>query len=109
MTVTRTRRPRRDLTPADVTKRFPSFRSGRLEAWEAVSRDGVWAYARLEISGTPWETRHLPTDTAGDWHGTLTAARAATASGSALAYVERVLAHDRGEHAAERDVYCGRC
>jgi|HubBroStandDraft_6_1064221.scaffolds.fasta_scaffold66720_5 hypothetical protein len=106
MTATKTRR---ELTPADVTKRFPAFRSGRLEAWQAVSRDGVWRYDRLEISGTPWMVVHLPTETEGDWYGTLTAAREATANGSALAGIERRLAHGRGEHAAERDTFCGRC
>lgn len=109
MAETKTRKPRRVLTPADVTRRYPSFRSGRMENWEARSRDGAWFYERLEISGTPWQVTHLPTETAGDWYGTLTAARAATADGSALAYVERVQAHERGEHAAERDVHCGRC
>lgn len=108
-TATRARRPRRVLTPADVTRRFPSFRSGRPEAWEARSSDGTWLYSRLEISGTPWEVRHLPTGTACDWYGTLSAARAATADGSALAYVERVAAHERGEHATARDIRCGRC
>lgn len=89
MTATKTRP---NLTPADVTKRFPSFRSGRLEAWEAVSRDGVWRYDRLEgVPGTPWLVVHLPTGTEGNWHGTLTAARRATADGSALADIERRL------------------
>lgn len=100
--VTRARRPRRTLTPADVTRRYRSFSGGRLEAWEARSRDGAWAYRRIEISGTPWEIEHLPTGTEGGWYGTLTAARAATADGSALAYAERVQAHERGEHKAER-------
>ena len=100
---------RRDLTPADVTKRFRSFRAGRLEAWQAASRDGTWRYDRIEIAGTPWIAVHLPTGTEGPWYGTLTAARAGTADGTALAAVERVLAHDRGEHAAKRDPACGRC
>jgi hypothetical protein len=108
MTATRTRRLR-ELTPADVTRRFPSFRSGRMEAWAAESRDGIWRYARLEITGTPWVAVHLPTETEGDWYGTLTAARAATANGAALAYVERVQAHERDEHKAERDIRCVRC
>ena len=30
-TTTRTRRPRRTLTPVTITARFPSFRTGRLE------------------------------------------------------------------------------
>jgi len=109
MTGRRTTRPRRVLTPANVTARFPSFRSGRLENWAAASRDGVWKYERLEISGTPWAVIHVPTGTEGNWYGTLAAARAATADGSALEYVERVQAHERGEHKAERNPFCGRC
>ena len=109
MTATRIRKPRRILTPADVTRRYPAFRLGRLEAWAAVSRDGVWEYERLESSGTPWEVTPFRSGASGGWYGTLTPARAATADGSALAYVERIQAHDRGEHAAERDIRCGRC
>jgi hypothetical protein len=105
----RSRRPRRELTPADVTQRMPPFGGGRPQAWQARSRDGIWRYDRLEISGTPWLVVHLPTSTEGSWHGTLSAARQATADGSALEYVERLLAHGRGEHADERDPYCGRC
>lgn len=101
--------PRRTLTPADVTRRYRSFRAGRLENWAAVSRDGVWKYERSEISGTPWAVIHVPSGIEADWYGTLTAARAATADGSALAAVERIQAHDRGEHAAERVPSCRRC
>lgn len=108
-TATKTRKPRRELTPADVTQRFRPFNGGRPQAWQAASRDGVWRYDRLEISGTPWMAVHLPTGTEGDWYGTLTSARGATANGSALAYVERVQAHERGEHEAERVPMCGRC
>jgi hypothetical protein len=101
--------PRRALTPADVTRRYRAFRSGRPEAWAAASRDGLWTYERLEISGTPWEARHVPTGIAGPWYGTLTAARAATADGTALAAVERIAVHERGGHAAGRDPRCLRC
>jgi hypothetical protein len=109
MTATKTRKPRRILTPVDITARFPSFRSGRLENWSAKSRDGVWKYERIEDTGTPWSVVHVPSGIEGHWHGTLTAAREATANGSALEYVERIQAHERGEHKAERDVFCGRC
>ena len=109
MTATRTRKPRRMLTPVDITARFPSFRTGRLETWSAKSRDGLWTYERLEITGTPWAVIHVPTGIEGDWHGTLTAAREATANGSALAYIERIQAHDRGEHDGNRDSWCRRC
>ena len=109
MTAVKARRPRRELTPADVTARFPSFRTGRLEAWSAKSRDGVWAYERIEDTGTLWDAIHLPTGLSGGLYGTLSAARAATADGTALAYVERIQAHERGEHKDERDIRCGRC
>jgi len=105
----RARKPRRELTPVDITARFPAFRSGRLENWSAASRDGVWKYERLEDAGTPWSVVHVPTGTEGSWYGTLTAAREATANGSALEYVERIQAHQRGEHKTERDIRCGRC
>lgn len=108
MSPDRRARPRRPLTPADVTQRMPAFRSGRVEAWQAASRDGIWRYDRLEIAGTPWMVVHLPSSTEGSWYGTLTAARAATADGSALEYIELLWAHERGEH-AERDPFCGRC
>jgi hypothetical protein len=103
MAATKTRRPRRVLTPVTITSRYPSFRAGRMENWSAVSADGTWKYERLEISGTPWEAVHVPTGITTDWYGTLTAARAATADGSALACVERIQAHDRGDHKAEHD------
>ena len=108
-TAVRTRKPRRTLTPVTITARFPSFRSGRLENWSAVSADGTWKYERLEISGTPWTVLHVLSGIESHWYGTLTAAREGTANGNALAYVERIQAHERGEHEAERDSYCGRC
>jgi hypothetical protein len=102
-------KPRRTLTPVDITARYPSFRGRRVETWAAASKDGTWTYERLEISGTPWSVTHVPTGLEADWYGTLTAAREATANGSALACVERLQAHDRGEHKAERDTRCLRC
>ena len=102
-------KPRRTLTPVNITSRYPSLRAGRVENWSAVSRDGVWKYERLEVAGTPWAVTHVPTGLEADWYGTLTAARAATADGSALACVERLQAHDRGEHKQQRDPRCLRC
>ena len=102
-------RPRRTLTPVEVTRRFPSFRAGRPETWEAVSLDGQWKYRRVEVSGTPWDVEHVETGVTDPGYGTLGDARAATADGSALAEVRRILAHDRGEHGAERDPRCIRC
>jgi hypothetical protein len=109
MTVTRTPKPRRTLTPIAGITRYPSLRSGRLEAWSAVSADGDWKYERLEEAGTPWAVEYVPTGTLGDWYGTLDAAREATADGSALLFVEQIQAHERGEHAVQRETSCGRC
>jgi hypothetical protein len=103
------RRPRRVLTPATVTARFPSFTSGRVENWAAASADGLWKYERIEISGTPWQVIHVPSGTDCGWYGNLGDARAATADGTALDALARLQAHDRGEHAAARDPGCFRC
>jgi len=109
MTSTRTRRPRRDLTPVDVTARFPSFRSGRLENWAADSRDGVWKYERIEDTNTLWAVIDAASGEELRWHGTLTAAREYTASGAAAEDLARILAHNSGDHAVERDSRCARC
>ena len=39
-------------------------RSGRTrrECWEAVSLDDMWAYQRVEDTGSPWVIKHLATD-----------------------------------------------
>jgi len=106
---TRTRKPRRTLTPVTVTSSYPSFRAGRVEAWSAVSDDGVWKYERLEEPRTPWSISHVPSGVeVGTWAGTLSEAREMTANGSALADVELQLAHQRGEH-ADRDPGCVKC
>jgi hypothetical protein len=101
-------KPRRTLTPVNITARFPSFNGRRLETWSAASRDGLWTYERIEDTGTPWEATHVPTGISSDWYGTLGAARAATADGSALACVERIQAHERGGHHG-RDPFCRLC
>lgn len=104
-----TKTARRVLTPVDITARFRSFSSGRLENWGARSRDGEWAYARLEISGTPWEVTHVSSGADAGWYGSLTAARAATADGTAMAAVERWLDHEGGSHILTRNPFCERC
>ena len=86
MTTTRTR-----LTPVTITERHPSFRSGRMEAWAAVSRDGDWAYSRVEDDGTPWSVEYVPAGTDCGLFASLPKARRATADGSALASAERTL------------------
>jgi hypothetical protein len=88
-TMERPRRPRRTLTAVTITSRYPAFRSGRVEAWSAKSDDGVWEYERIEITGTPWEVKHVPTGRiVPHWYSSLPNARAATADGTALAALE---------------------
>lgn len=73
-------------TPVEITARYPRPGGGRVEAWAARSRDGVWTYGREELPGTPWIVQHLPTGRdVPVWFATLEAARWATADGSALA------------------------
>jgi hypothetical protein len=79
----------RELTPVRVTGICTSGRSGRRTPREAASLDGLWTYHRLEIDGrVVWATEHVPSGAEADWTRTLEEARAATASGAALAAVE---------------------
>jgi hypothetical protein len=80
-------KPNTPRTPIKDVVRWPNLR-GQMEIWEAVSADDVWTYQRLEIPGTPWEVTHVPTGRS-YWVGSLPKARAATASGHALAYLDR--------------------
>lgn len=82
------------LTPVKVTARHPNARTGRLEAWaaESVERDDqdrpVWTYTRTEEAGTPWSAAHVSCPRGSALYGSLRDARAATASGRALAVIE---------------------
>ena len=72
------------LTPVDVIRR-PNPRNGQLEAQAAKSRDGIWAYERIETPGDPWTATHMPSGTEVPvLYGTLRDARTATANGTAL-------------------------
>lgn len=48
------------MIPLDASKtvRYQSLRTGKMEVWEAYSKDGKWSFRRLEITGTPWEVTH---------------------------------------------------
>ena len=95
------------LAPVDKTM-LPS-RSGRRECWAATTRDGVWAFKRLELPGTPWVVIHRATKEELEWQPTLPDCREYVAEGWAQADLERVWAHDRGEHRAKRDLACLKC
>lgn len=81
------RRPRRTLTPVTATARAPRITRGggigRVETWEARSRDGVWIYRREEDTGTTWAVQYVPSGQVLYCAATnLGDARAATADGS---------------------------
>jgi hypothetical protein len=96
------------LAPVDKTM-LPS-RGGRRQCWAATTKDKTWDLAREDEPGTPWSVTHRPTGIVADSHvGTLTDCRAYVASGQALADVERIQAHERGEHETDRDKECVRC
>lgn len=97
------------LTPVTVKLTGVNPATGFAEVWGADSDDGTWRFRRLEDDGTPWIAEHVPTDLCGGWYGTLAAARQAAEDGTALADVERQLAHRRGEHKAQRNPACAGC
>lgn len=87
-------------------------RSGQtgLECWAARTTDGIWKFERQETAGTPWAVIHAATGTVVDWYvGTLDDCRAYVASGAAEEDLERLQAHDRGEHEDQRDKECPKC
>lgn len=71
-------------TPPPIVKKFSHtiFRDGRTrrECWSAETVDGLWAFDRLEMSGTPWSIMFLPLRVEVGWAGTLKAARKIAAS-----------------------------
>jgi hypothetical protein len=79
------------------------------ECWAAKTTDGVWLFERLEIPGTPWAIIHAETRIEVDWETSLLRCRKSVANGWAQKNLERIQAHDRGEHNAERVPMCGRC
>jgi hypothetical protein len=64
------------LAPITKTVFHGSFRTGRPECWEAVTRDGQWTFARNEEPGTPWLVYHGSEVEPRAYLGTLRACRA---------------------------------
>jgi hypothetical protein len=76
------------LDPTKTVRR--ANRRGQLQVWEATSADGKWLYLRGDETGTPWHLEHLPTGRVVLFAAaTLTGARRCTASGWALAELDR--------------------
>jgi len=96
------------LVPVEKTLVIPG-RNG-METWAAKSDDGLWAFERQEMPGTPWAVIHIPTGIVVDpCVGTLRDCRAYVASGGAQEDLELIQAHERNEHNAERSRSCPRC
>lgn len=99
MTVRAARRPALPLVPVTVVR----------AGWAYVTADGRWRIARDEGPGTPWLVIHAQS---ARWVGqasNLRAARWYVQAGHAEADLGRILGHEAGAHAAERDISCVRC
>lgn len=81
----------------------------REECWAAETIDGVWKFGREDSPGTPWIIIHKASDETVHLTGNLRACRAYVAAGHAQRDLERLQAHERGEHDAGRDSRCVRC
>jgi hypothetical protein len=81
----------------------------RSECWGARTTDGVWDFEREESPGTPWVVIHRETRETVHLCGTLRGCRWFVAAGHAQAALERQQAHERGQHAAQRDSWCVKC
>lgn len=79
----------------------PTHLTPHKECWAAVSEDGIWAFERIEEPGTPWITTHVPSGRVMDRSGNLTKARKYVTF-YAEADLERLEAHERGEHGQGR-------
>lgn len=79
------------------------------ECWGARTEDGVWTFERLDEPGTPWAIIHTATRIDVDWTTSLKRCREYVAKGWAAERLELIQAHDRGEHASQREPRCGRC
>jgi hypothetical protein len=104
--------PLAPIVKTDFHRRFIHGGRGlteRKECWGARTTDGAWDFDREESPGTPWIVIHRATRIAVNQQGNLRACRWYVAAGHAEADLKRLQAHDRGEHAAARDTYCGRC
>jgi hypothetical protein len=78
--------------------------------WLRETADGEWLLERSEDDRTTWLVAHMPERViVADYMASLTECRAYVASGEAQADLERILAHERGEHEAERSTSCVKC
>lgn len=57
-------------------KRYRNFNRPGSQLWGVHSADGVWAFERIEDTGTPWVTIHRASGREVDYVGTLIRARA---------------------------------
>lgn len=72
-----------NLAPIKILARYRSFRTNRMEIWEAETTDGLWQMERLEEPGTPWSLIHAETGLEVMRLGTLRDCRINVANGDA--------------------------
>jgi hypothetical protein len=109
---TKTSTPLAPIIKTRMHKRF--IRRGtavteKAECWGAETADGVWAFDREDSSGTPWLIIHKASRIMVSMGGNLRSCRAYVAAGHAQRDLERLQAHERGEHNDTRDSWCNRC
>lgn len=78
---------RRVLAPVRITESYLNPVTGRIEAWAAVTPDGLWNLHRLPVDGTPWEAELAATGET-EWCASLPEAQEGIADGSVLAVIE---------------------
>jgi len=75
-----------------------------------VTADGKWLMTREEDDASTWVVAHLPErKIIADCLGSLGQCQAYIGSGQAAEDLERVLAHERGEHEGAQGNGCPRC
>lgn len=88
----------------------PGFASGkatkRKKAWQARTEDGEYEFYRNETRRESWAPFHASTRTELRWQPSLDDCATYVQSGRAAEDLDRVLAHQRGEHANARDPRC---
>jgi hypothetical protein len=102
---------RTPLAPLDprLTRKGTHPFTGRASTWGAVTKDHAWEFERVEDTGTTWSVIHRETRVVvASCMGTLSACRAYVSDGTAQADLERLQAHQHGEHAGY-DRQCPEC
>lgn len=106
--------PKPRIPLAEVVKTYSNALSGARVCTGATTADGKWGMEQLEDDRTTWFVVRLPDVPEGkktvvsNCRGTLNDCRAYIAGGYAQADLDRLQAHERGEH-RDHDPACAKC